>query len=140
MTAGGSCTWTAASNAGWITITSGASGTGNGTVNYSVAANDTCIYRSGSITVAGQGVSIYQEGNAAVSVTSSNYYTASGGTGSVAVTAEGGCAWTAVSNAGWIIITSGASGTGDGTVSYYVAANDTCIHRSGSITVAGQDF
>jgi hypothetical protein len=55
-----SCSWTAASNnTSWITITSGTSGTGNGTVNYSVAAN-TGATRTGSITVAGQTFSISQ--------------------------------------------------------------------------------
>ncbi len=128
---------TAVSNDYWITITSGRSGTGNGTVNYSVAANDTCIYRSGSITIAGQGVSIYQEGNATISPTSANF-SAPGGTGAVAVTADSTCAWTAVSNDYWITITSGRSGTGNGTVNYSVT--DTCVDRTGSITIAGQEF
>ena len=48
---------------------------------------------------------------------------AAAGTGSVAVTAGSGCAWTAVSNDAWITVTGGASGTGNGTVSYSVAAN-----------------
>ena len=37
---------------------------------------------------------------------------AGGGSGSVSVTAGTGCAWTAVSNAGFITITSGSSGSG----------------------------
>src|SRR5215204_2211081 len=36
---GGGCNWTATSNAAWVTLTSGLSGIGNGSVNYSVAAN-----------------------------------------------------------------------------------------------------
>jgi hypothetical protein len=32
--------WTASTNASWITITSGAAGSGNGTVSYSVAAKN----------------------------------------------------------------------------------------------------
>src|SRR5262249_18139795 len=36
------------------------------------------------------------------------------GTGSVSVTVPSGCSWTATSNAGWISITSGASGSGNG--------------------------
>ncbi len=39
VTAGNVCNWTATSNVNWITITSGGSGVGNGTVNYTVAAN-----------------------------------------------------------------------------------------------------
>src|SRR5262249_14099857 len=39
VTAGTGCSWGASSSAGWITIVSGASGSGNGVVGYSVAAN-----------------------------------------------------------------------------------------------------
>jgi len=52
------CTWTAVSNDAWITITSGSSGTGNGTVNYTVAANGTGVIRIGTITISGYGVSV----------------------------------------------------------------------------------
>src|SRR5207244_10788346 len=38
-----------------------------------------------------------------------------GGTGSVSVTINAGCAWTATSNASWITSSSGASGTGNAT-------------------------
>ena len=37
MTAGAGCAWTATSNASWITINSGSSGTGNGSVGYTVS-------------------------------------------------------------------------------------------------------
>ena len=54
MTASGtSCPWTATSNTpNWITITGGASGTGNGTATYNVAAN-TGAARTGTLTIAG---------------------------------------------------------------------------------------
>jgi len=54
VTAPAGTSWTAASNASWITATSGASGSGNGTVNYSVQANVANTARSGSIAIAGQ--------------------------------------------------------------------------------------
>lgn len=69
----------------------------------------------------------------------SQSFTASGGTGSVAVTANSGCVWTASSNAGWITITSGGSGNGNGTVNYSVAAN-TGAAREGTMIIAGQAF
>ena len=53
MTAGTGCGWTATSNDTWITISSGGSGTGNGTVNYTVAANTGTSSRTGTMTVAG---------------------------------------------------------------------------------------
>ncbi|MCM3901511.1 MAG: hypothetical protein ND866_07375, partial [Pyrinomonadaceae bacterium] len=63
--------------------------------------------------------------------------TAVGGTGSVSVTS--GCSWTAVSNAVWIAVTSGSTGSGNGNVGYSVAAN-TGADRTGTITIAGQTF
>ena len=46
------CAWTTVTSATWITYISGASGTGNGTVNYSVSANTSITSsRSGTITV-----------------------------------------------------------------------------------------
>ncbi|HEX8456526.1 MAG TPA: M36 family metallopeptidase [Pyrinomonadaceae bacterium] len=61
-------------------------------------------------------------------------------TSSVSVTAGAGCNWTAVSNAAFLTITAGASGTGSGTVSYSVAANTGTTSRTGTLTIAGQTF
>ncbi len=63
----------------------------------------------------------------------------SGGTGTVSVTAGSGCAWTATSNRAWITVTSGASGSGNGSVRFSVAANSGGA-RSGSLTIAGKTF
>jgi len=68
----------------------------------------------------------------------SQSFTASGGIGSVNVTTQSGCSWIATSGASWITITSGSSGTGNGTVSYSVAA--TTSSRTGAMTIAGQTF
>lgn len=59
-------------------------------------------------------------------------------TGSVTVTAGAACPWTAVSNAAWLVVTSGASGSGNGSVGYSVAANTGGSPRSATITIAGQ--
>ena len=68
-------------------------------------------------------------------------FNASPGTGSVTVTAGAGCAWTAVSHASWITITAGASGNGNGAVTYSVAAyTGRPKKRSGTMTVAGLNF
>jgi hypothetical protein len=65
---------------------------------------------------------------------------AAASTGSVSVTAGTGCAWTAVSNnTSWLTVTSGASGSGNGTVGWSAAAN-TGAARTGTITIAGQTF
>lgn len=67
-------------------------------------------------------------------------FAAAGGAASVAVTTQAGCNWTAVSNNSFITITSGASGSGNGTVNYSVAANTGTASRSGSMTIAGLTF
>ncbi len=61
--AGASLKWTTTSNDSWITVTGGASGTGNGTVRLSVQANSTGNARTGTVTIAGQTFTIQQESN-----------------------------------------------------------------------------
>ena len=65
-------------------------------------------------------------------------FTGTGGAGSVTVSTSPGCAWTASTNSTFLAITSGAAGTGTGTVTYSVAANPSLVARSGTLTVAGQ--
>jgi M6 family metalloprotease-like protein len=139
-TAGSWCNWTAVSNNGWITVTGGASGTGNGTVSYSVAVNSGGV-RTGTITIAGQTFTVYQSAAAcSYSIDPTSISPPAGASaGMVAVTTGSWCNWTAVSNNGWITVTGGASGTGNGTVSYSVAANSAGA-RTGTITIAGQTF
>ena len=111
VTAATGCTWISASNAAWITITSGATGSGNGTVNYTVAANTATTSRTGTMTIAGRTFTITQAGapcTFTISPTSSNLTSSTATTGSVAVTAGTGCSWNATTNATWITITAGA--------------------------------
>ncbi|RPJ02351.1 MAG: choice-of-anchor D domain-containing protein, partial [Deltaproteobacteria bacterium] len=72
---------------------------------------------------------------------SSGEFDASGGEGSINVTSPAGCNWTAKSNnPDWIVITSGGSGSGNGTVAYSVAVNTGDSPRTGTMTIAGQTF
>jgi len=60
------------------------------------------------------------------------------GSGSVNVTAPGGCTWTATSTTpSWLSITSGANGNGNGTVGFSVSAN-SAQQRSATIVVGKQ--
>jgi FG-GAP-like repeat/Viral BACON domain len=61
VTTQATCSWIATSHVPWITITSGSSGNGNGTVNYSVAAN-TGTPRAGTMTIAGLTFTVNQSG------------------------------------------------------------------------------
>jgi len=141
VTAGGGCAWTAVSNASWIDVTSGASGTDNGIVQYSVDANASSSPRTGTLTIAGQTFTVSQSGavacTVAMSPTSASFPQAGGST-SVTVTAPAGCGWTAVSNSSWIMVTAGAAGSGNGMVTYSVAPyTGRPKNRKGTVTIAG---
>ncbi len=61
--------WTATSGAAWLTVTGGSSGSGNGTVTYSVAANGVAAARGGTITVSGGGLTrTYSVAQSALSI------------------------------------------------------------------------
>src|SRR5438309_452758 len=51
-----------------------------------------------------------------------------------------GCSWTAQSNANWITPTSAYTGSGSGSISYSVLANNDSNPRSGTITISGRTF
>ncbi len=140
VTSSGGCAWTAASNAAWLTVTSGASGTGTGTVGITAAPNTTGSPRVGTVTIAGQTLTITQAVPPCSYVisTTAQSVTAAAGTGAVTVTAASGCAWTATSSAAWLTVTAGATGTGTGAVSYSIAANTTPTARTATLTIAGQ--
>ena len=56
------CSWNAASNVNWMTINSGGSGNGNGTVSFTVSPNDKSLTRFGTISVADKSFTITQVG------------------------------------------------------------------------------
>ncbi len=58
-----SCSWTATSGAAWLTVTSGNSGRGNGTVGYSVVANTSSQQRTSSISISDQNFAVTQAGS-----------------------------------------------------------------------------
>jgi len=140
VSTGSGCTWTATTSAGWITILTGASGSGNGSVTYSVQAN-TGSARTATLTVAGQNVTISQSAPCTFGISPTNdTVNKEAGTGSVSVTTQSGCSWTAVSNTSWITITSGSTGTGNGTVNFTFPRNPGDSNRTGTLTIAGRTF
>ncbi|HMS39956.1 MAG TPA: FG-GAP-like repeat-containing protein, partial [Pyrinomonadaceae bacterium] len=119
----------------WITVTSGASGSGNGTINYTVASNPGNP-RNGGFLIGGVIATINQASQCTYTAnpTSANF-SASGGSSSITVTNATGCNW--LVNRGlnsWITITSSGSNTGNQTVTFTVAPN-TGAARNGTITI-----
>ena len=138
------CVWSAVSNAPWITVTSGANGVGNGSVAFSIAAN-TGVARTGTIAIAGHVFTVMQAAAASPQCTytiapANQNFPVLGGSGTVTVTAVGSsCSWTAASSAAWITVTSGATGNGNGSVGFTVAANLGAA-RTGTLAIAGHLF
>src|SRR5262249_2425748 len=126
------------SNDAWIAVTSGASGSGTGSVGYSFAANAGAP-RAGTITIAGQTFTINQGSSCTYTVTPAPTVAAGGGAATVTVTTGASCSWTASSVLSWANISSPTgSVTGNGAVTLQVQANSITTARSGSITVASQ--
>lgn len=135
------CAWTASTTESWITINAGSSGTGGGSVNYTVAPH-VGPPRSGIITIAGLTFTVNQAEGFCIgtlSPTTANFPQA-GGTGSVDVATPIACNWTATPSVPWLLVQSGHSGTGSGVVPYFVASNNTTEQRVGTLLIAGQEF
>ena len=132
--------WTAESSVPWVTLQT-KSGTGNGKIVFSVAANTGTSARTGTITVSGGGktatCTITQEKNEVkleVSPANREFTCAAAGGKELGVTAN--VAWTAKSSVSWIKL-SKASGSGNGKVAFSVAENPDSKSRTGKITVSG---
>jgi hypothetical protein len=138
------CTWTATSQATWIHIADGTGGNGSGAFTFTADANPG-PNRSGTLTVGGHIVVFNQTSTSgttqacaySLSIGSTIAGYPSGGTFPVGVKTTSGCGWTAASNASWIHVTSGASGSGDGAFTFVADANPGPA-RSGTLTAAGQ--
>ena len=136
------CTYTAASNNAWISVTPN-SGTGNGTLSVAVAANPSTVFLYGSIAVAGQIIPISEAG-----LTGCAYFVTPGsltfpGTGGIAnlslTSTYPDCVWTAVSNVPWVTL-SPATGTGNATIQAVAAFNTTTGSLAGTATIGGQNI
>jgi hypothetical protein len=63
-----------------------------------------------------------------------------GGTGSINITTSPGCPWGVFNIPSWVTLTSAASGTGNGTVTYQVFPNVGGPDQSGTLTVTNTSF
>jgi hypothetical protein len=138
------CAWTATSSSAFLTFSNGTGRTGSGSVTYSVAANTATTSRIGTATIAGISFAVSQAA-AAVSCTysispASASVPDSGGSGSVNVTTQPGCAWSASSGSAFLTFTNATGHTGSGSVTYAVAPNTATSSRIGTATIAGNAF
>ncbi|KJR42739.1 LVIVD repeat protein [Candidatus Magnetoovum chiemensis] len=135
------CLWSAQPSDNWITITTAANGYGSSTVSYTVDAN-TDAQRGGTIEIAGESVTIIQQGDCIFTILPNvGIFTDTGGSNTIELNASSDtCQWTAQSNASWINITSSTNQSGNATINYTVSENTSSEHRTGTITIAGITF
>jgi hypothetical protein len=94
---------------------------------------------NGTITTAFSAVERFRPGTGctyALSTTSVSI-PANGGTATINITTTSNCNWFAVSNDGFIVLTTPSSGTGNGSVSFMLAPSIGAA-RAGTLTIAGQ--
>jgi hypothetical protein len=148
---GAGCPWTSSTPASWITISSGLSGTGPGSIMFSIASNYDAA-RQANVEVrwptptAGQNVRVAQAG-CLYGVSKDTFdVPAAGGDFSFDVVSQStdvncggplqnGCMWSAAPSATWVTVLSPMPRFGDDRVSFRVAANTTGSARTSTITV-----
>lgn len=145
VTAAAGCQWTAVSDRGWITIDSGASGTGSGSVAITVAANPTTDARTGTLTIAGQVIAVRVDAADIEPCTftispSTIAFGHDAATGQFTITTPAQCLWSARSTEPWLSITSAVAGAGNATIAFAVARNTDAASRTGAIAIADRLF
>ncbi|MEN1729598.1 MAG: Calx-beta domain-containing protein, partial [Pseudomonadota bacterium] len=143
-----SCEWSATSDDDWVTITSPLTiATGTGSVSYSVADNagETNVENPArSMTIISEEFTYSIDQNGCTYALDSNTVNVEASDSSASVdvfaptSATGECAWTAVSNASWILISDGASGSGGGSVSLAILDNPSVDPRSGTVAIGDE--
>ena len=134
------CGWSASSNSTWITVSSGANGTGSGRVDLTVAANAGSA-RAGTAMIAGRTVTVNQQGRpaCAYSISPTSYApTSAGGAVSVAVKTTEDCEWTVTNTTAWATAMPNSL-TGSGTTTVTVQPNSGAA-RSATLKIANADF
>lgn len=137
------CHWSAVSKVGWLSVTSASTGTSSGSVSFSIADNPAMTPRTGTITLGNGAASstftVQQAGLCTYLLSTDTIaIPAGGGTSGASVLTQSGCAWSAVSNAPWITITAGATGTGPGSFLFSAGANTGTASLIGTITIMDQ--
>ena len=135
------CAWSAMSASAFLTFENGTDRTGPGSLYFSVTEN-TGAFRTGSATVAGRAFTVYQAAaSCSYAITPEKVtVTADATAGTITVTTQSGCAWSAKSMSDFITISNGTGRSGPGSVEFTVAAHTGSSSRSGIAAVAANTF
>ena len=108
-----------------------------GVVEVTLAANATAFARTGSVEIVGQTFEVKQKGaSCKINISPQmKWFSSEGGRGALTVNAPKGCEWIVNRDSGWLVVTTGDSGSGKGTIRYVVEANHSGKPRVAEITV-----
>ena len=121
VTAPAGCPWSVTASSPAVSVVSGQSGTGNGTVTLSFAPNGGVQAFAPTVQVANATGTLHQASACAYSVTPAQFGNVGGG-GTMAVTSSlAACTWKATSDASWLSVS--GNGTGSGSINYGVEPN-----------------
>ncbi|MCC7044841.1 MAG: BACON domain-containing protein [Acidobacteria bacterium] len=143
------CAWTAVPNDAWLTIASGAQGSGAGTVVYQLTKHGGTTDRTGTITVADRTFTVRQSGfdpSGCVYTVTPVEFTPCLLAGSVKARVDTGdsCPWTVNAEATWMTLSGGGDRTGPGDIdaqytSNYSAPREAFILVRWPTVTAGQN-
>ena len=131
--------WQARSNKDWIFV-SPVSGEGEEVVSYTVAPFDQVSTRQGTMTIAGNTVTIFQYGRRmklASYFESRDWYTH---VIPITVNALAITEWSVTPNASWISVVDAGNGKGGDLVSIAIAENPSYVARTGTVTIGTETF
>jgi hypothetical protein len=137
------CEWTASKSGEFLSIVSGTSGRGPGTIQLQAPANQGAE-RQGFVTVGSSTVGVIQAGapscSFAVSPTTvSAPYNANEVPITITQTGGSTCSWSASSGNSWLQVSGAASGVGSGSTRVSIAENTGSV-RTGGVSVAGSQI
>lgn len=139
------CDWSLNNTSYWITFPPGTNGSGNATLEYSVAPNATTRERQGYVGVGGETFVVSQLASPCsytLSV-SNRVHTRVAATSTVNVATSSNCAqsaWMVANSNSWVRILAGSNGMGNGTVRYGISANTNATTRTGTVFIADNTF
>ncbi|MGA3029070.1 MAG: SBBP repeat-containing protein, partial [Bryobacteraceae bacterium] len=140
LTAGPGCPWSVIPQDSFVSVVSGGSGTGNGTITLSIPPNAGVQFVSTQVRIATQTLEI-SEADACTFVVSPLTIGMEAASGSINVTTNfDGCPiYASVGYLDWLTITNPRT-PGSGTLGYTVTANNTGAPRTAQLTIDNRQF
>jgi hypothetical protein len=139
VTAQNRIVWQARPNVDWISV-SPTSGSGEGSVEYQVAPFNEVSTRQGTMTVAGNTVTVFQYGRRMKLATYKAHRDWYAHVIPVQVDALAITSWSVTPNASWISVVDGGNGKGGDLVSIAISENPSYAPRTGTVTIGMETF